>query len=395
MANNIIQCTEYDMLKVEAIINQIYYCTDSRKLYKDYGTDKNSRQQLIAEILANDNVRLNRTMPVIGKMYYVEDTNMLWKFTGRWEIVGGQTTEHNTYAVHSSSLYNGQIVTSINNTDNYITGKYGDRIIDNNGLLGDGSIVIRDNNRILRGQIEANTINSELVFKSQLDNGLLFIPNAHLPYTDLSTSYGALHLSVDNDDNSYIGAAHYYGNWNNYGSMNIIKEISESISAGYVPNETTEIMKINITCFTTEHIRISDTDVLVKSFISIRPISDTQAIAQIISVDNYHENSVVINDFGEYIFTNIGELIENVTVNCDRKIKINNDEITSTYKFPSHKDVELSITSKPGLADVVDIPECWCNQETYSTYSTRLWKKSEVLTSDDKTFEPDTIIRIK
>lgn len=50
-------------------------------------------------------------------------------------------------------------------------------MIDNNGLLKDGSVVIRDNNRIVKGKLYIDNTNNNLVISSFLGGGLRILPN--------------------------------------------------------------------------------------------------------------------------------------------------------------------------------------------------------------------------
>ena len=110
------------------------------------------------------------------------------------------------------------------------------------------------------------------------------------------------------------GSAHYYGNWNNYGNMFLIqKDNNNDIYPDYIPVNDYEIVKYYITC--TKHVDI----MYVTTHIVIRPISDSVAIAHIISINDENSNSVVQNDMGELIFTNSGEIVDNT-----RKIREGN-----------------------------------------------------------------------
>ena len=232
----------------------MYYCTDSRILYKDHGPAIQNRLRFNATILQTDNQRVNDIKPTVGKFYYVIESNSLWLFDTRWVLKIGDNTAYNTYGIEYSQTYNGQYYTPVINTDTSISGIYGDKIIDNNGLLGDGSVVIRDTNRINRGQISADNVYQQLVVESKLDNGFLFIPNGHMPYKDLSTSFGALHLTVDkklvdelNDYSEFQGCAHYYGTWHNYGDMYVIeKNKYPMVKANFTPSVNSQIFKYSI-----------------------------------------------------------------------------------------------------------------------------------------------------
>lgn len=300
------RCNQYDLFNIDASIGQIYFCTDTKVLFKDYGTTKESRERFNANILYTEDERLKDIRPVIGKYYYVEESNCLYFFDTRWQLKIGDNSKYNSYSLDNNYL------SPVINEDISITNKYGDKIIDNNGLLGNGAVCIRDTNRIIKGVMSVNDSTQELKISSYLNNGLLFIPNAHLPYNDLSTSYGALHLTVDSNldlsDNS--GQAHYYGNWNNYGDMYIIKSIEKNDDI-YLTNElnnfNNQLIKLIISCN-----KVNENDENIKTYFNIRITNKIKnninaqfnMIAEIISVkEDDNEANSIINDNGEIIYS--------------------------------------------------------------------------------------------
>ena len=373
MFRDIIKCTQYVLLNTNAKKGQLYFLTDIRALYKDTGNTKESRIRFNAIILNTDYERLNSIKPVIGKFYYVDETNSLWMYDTKWVLKVGQQQEYNTY------VYGGDHVSPVINIDDYITGKYGDKILDNNGLLGDGSLVIRDNNRIMQSNFRANNVTRMIEIKSYLDNGFLFIPNSHLPYSDLSTSLGALHLTVEKQENSLNsldlkGNAYYYGDWNNNGNIYIINKSQSNIDIDYVPNNNKEIIKFNIKCIT------EDENGEKTTYIIIRPISDSSAMVQLVSLYNENTNSAITNDLGELLFPNTQDINENLFFECSRIIKSSNGNKVCTYIFDNYNE---SITFNQNLANntfSIDIPSIWCSDNNY-TYESLRWTKDKVLTS--------------
>ena len=298
----------YDLMRTKPKIGQLYFLTDSRVLYKDFGNDLSQRLRFNAIVLYSDNDRQFNVRPEPGKFYYVEESNSLWLYDTRWVLKIGSGLQYNTYAI------DGGIMSPVINTDESVTGINGDKIIDNNGLLGNGSVVIRDVNRMTQGIIESDSLNSYLIYKSFKQNGMLFLPDASLPYNDLSTSLGALHLTIEhyesNDDLKLKGNAYYYGDWNNAGNMYVIKKInSNNIYPDYNPANDEETVKYYIECSKTEtepNINEGTSSIVknVKTYFSIRPISNHSAYIHIISFYDDNINSVVKNDLGELIFTN-------------------------------------------------------------------------------------------
>lgn len=388
MFKEIIKCTQYDLMRAKAKVGQMYFVTDSRLLYKDNGNSIAQRLVFNAIILHTESERINSIKPIIGKFYYVEETNSLWLFDTRWVLKIGNSTHFNSY-------YAGEYISPVINVDESITGKNGDKIIDNNGLLGDGSVVIRDNNRIVRATIKSDNNYNNVTIKSYLDDGFLLIPNAHLPYNDLSTSLGALHLTVEKKDTinglnlNLNGSAHYYGNWNNYGNMFLIqKDTNNNIYPDYIPVNDYEIVKYYITC--TKQVDI----MYVTTHVIIRPISDSVAIAHIISINDENSNSVVQNDMGELIFTNSGEIVDNTTIECKRRIINNNEYKISQYTFDSYGESITIKQHKESIYMEVEIGETWADNSSNNTISVDKWVKDKVLTSREIETDESYIHRI-
>lgn len=375
MFKEIIKCSRYDLMRAKPKVGQMYFLTDSRVLYKDNGNNIEQRLRFNAIILNTDVERLNSIKPVVGKFYYVEDTNSLWLFDTRWTLKIGNTVAYNTY-------YAGDYISPVINTDSTISNDNGDKIIDNNGLLGNGSVVIRDINRIARGVLSSNLAYNRLEMQSHLDDGFLFVPNAHLPYNDLSTSLGALHLTVERDElNNNLqlnGTAHYYGTWNNYGNMFLIQKANtSSLTADYIPINNYELVKFYI-------VGTKTTDNgIISNHIILRPTSDSSAIFQIISVENENSQSVVQNDMGELIFTSGGNLLENVSYECTRHIISNDNEYKCEYILDTHGVIITITQAKTSMIFEVTLPDIWNDSDKEPTISCDKWIKDKVLTSSE------------
>lgn len=376
MFNDIIKCTQYDLMRAKAKSGQMYFVTDTRALYKDNGNNIEQRLRFNAIILHTDYERLNSIKPTIGKFYYVEETNALWLFDTRWVLKIGKNLAYNTY-------YAGEYISPVINVETNISGPTGDIIIDNNGLLGDGSVVIRDINRISRGIEKANLTYNRLELKSYLDDGFLFIPNAHLPYNDLATSLGALHLTVEKNQVNYAsnlnlnGAAHYYGTWNNYGDMYLIQKDNSMITPDYIPINDYELVKFYITST-----KQTDNGV-VTNHIVLRPISDSLAIFQIISILDEDSSSVVQNDMGELIYTNSGNVLENVMYECTRRIITDNDEYKCEYILDTHGEVITISQAKNSIIYNVKLSNNWTDDNETVLIRSDKWIKDKVLTHND------------
>lgn len=389
MARQIIKCNQYDLFNTTPVTGQIYFCTDSRVLYKDNGPAKDSRSRFNAIVCNSDNDRLNNIKPVVGKFYYVVNTNQLWLFDTRWVLKIGSSSQYNAYAINNSAQYGGNVITPVINSDETIVGVDGDKIIDNNGLLGDGSVAIRDSNRIIRGLTKVDNTNQQLTFSSYLDNGFLFIPNANLPYKDLSTSLGALHLTVDRDisdinqELDLSGQAYYYGTWNNYGDMYLINRDNSSYSAGidYTPNLDKVIVKLFFTSsFSTKD--ELDEEVQMKSFITIRPISSTAAVANVVILKESDATSVTYNDVGELLYTDSGSLEENKIIDCKRNITYENGYVYCSYIFPDYDNAKIIVRQRDSIS-LVTMPEIWSDTGECDDFKMSTWTKHKVLTDAD------------
>jgi len=381
---SILKCVQYDMIILKPKIGQLYFCVDSQSLYKDFGPNKEQRLRFNAIILNSDNERVNSVRPELGKFYYVIETNSLWLYDTRWLLKIGDKSKYNTYS------YDKEVLSPVINIDSSITNSSGDKIIDNNGLLGNGSVVIRDENRIARGIIKSDNIYKQIRINSYQDDGLLFIPNAHLPYNDLSTSLGALHLTVTKEDNTIhqlngtlttTGEAFYYGDWNNYGDMYIVKKENNvnTIFPDYTPLNNKEIVKTYIVC--QKMVEIDNEFKLVKTYILIRPLTTTQAVIQIISLYNENATSVVMNDLGELIYTNSGDLLENNIFTCSRVLSIDGDIHIAKYILTEYNDniiLKESITIQEP-----SIPLLWTESGKPESISNFRWIKKRILTEDD------------
>ena len=378
MFAQVLKVTTFDMMRTKPKIGQIYYCVDSRCLYKDNGPNKEQRLRFNATIITTDYERTN-LRPVIGNYYYVSNNNCLWLFDGRWVLKAGNNANYNSYVANSDA-----VISPVINTQDVITNKNGDKIIDNNGLLGNGSVCVRDENRTIRSQISADNIYQYTKFESMLDNGFLFIPNGHLPYTDLRTSYGALHLDVEKDTTTNEiknGKADYYGEWNNYGDMNVIKRnLNTNILPDYTPLNTKEIVKTFIECSTNK--LIGGVEKLVKTYIVIRPISKTSGIVQIMSVSDNDTTSVVKNDLGELLFTNIGSLIENAQINVKRKIYRDGEYHCADYYLEEY-NTTLTLKRTENSQENNTIPSIWSDTSHETTMNTDQYIKTRVLTEAD------------
>lgn len=167
ISNGIIyKVTEYDLLSTSIKPNNYYACTDSRKMYKD--TSRNTRELLKVTMIDTEIDRVYNTRPVNGVTYYVWETNELWTYNGGWVIrIGEIQSRSSGYYYKDSDIF----ATDDPNQN---------AIIDNNGLLKDGSVVIRDINRVIKGRLYIDGTNNNLVISSFLGGGIRLLPNGYM-----------------------------------------------------------------------------------------------------------------------------------------------------------------------------------------------------------------------
>lgn len=136
-----------------------YFCTDSNRLYKDAET---GRYRITVDFINTEIDRVYNVRPANGTNYYVYETNELWLYNSAWVLLDGIPRESNGY-YYTDGL--------ISPTDDITT------VLDNNGLLGDGSVCVRDQNRVIKGKLYINARNNNLTMSSFLGGGLTFLPD--------------------------------------------------------------------------------------------------------------------------------------------------------------------------------------------------------------------------
>lgn len=163
MASKILKINEFDLNYLKNSPGTYYVCKDTNRVYRD--TD-NKRERISVIFISTELNRVYNTRPVNGKLYYIWETNELWVFSSnKWEILIGNTRT-------SSGYYY---------TSNYsLEGTQDSTVIDNNGLLKDGSVVVRDDNRIIKGKLFIDKTNNNLVISSFLGGGIRLLPNGNV-----------------------------------------------------------------------------------------------------------------------------------------------------------------------------------------------------------------------
>lgn len=185
--NKIIRLKNYDLLGTQCKKYNMYMCLDTLQLWYDESDSKRVLYAYVGVDTVNDLQK--NLIPELGTTYYCWESNSLWLWMNRWIC-----------------LYTDGKYPSAYRTDNgYIEEVYlsddQPTIVDNNGLLRDGSVVVRDANRIIKGRLYISDSMDNLVISSYLGGGVRILPNGAF------SSDGELY--IDDDARAYIR-----GEWN-------------------------------------------------------------------------------------------------------------------------------------------------------------------------------------
>ena len=163
----IYRVTEFDLLSIPKSENKIYACTDSRRLYEDISNVE--RKVLAVGQIDTEIDRIYTFKPANGAYYYVWETNELWLYNYGWELIIGDRSDldEDTYVYQTGGI-------------DYVNKSGGCCGNDNNGILGDGSVVVRDSNRLIKGKIYVDATDNDLVISSYLGGGLKLLPSGSM-----------------------------------------------------------------------------------------------------------------------------------------------------------------------------------------------------------------------
>lgn len=289
----ILKITSYDLLRTPIKKGQIYFITDTRTLYKDYSTLAVDRRIYPAVVVNTDNERVNKLRPANGVNYYVIESNCLWCFDTKWVLKNGQVAAvpYNTYYIDNTEGASPYI-----SQDEFITGKYGDKIIDNNGLMGNGAVVIRDPDRMQRGRLEANTAAQEISILSFLDNGIGLYPYGGGYNANIRKITGSLHLGVEMNVSenlvdpvtTYDGYAEYFGKFNVHGDVRLVVSDEFRDRSVYSVPEPNDAFAITGE-FIGNNLLEPDNEYLTRHIITIRPQSESAAKVEITLLSTLNE----------------------------------------------------------------------------------------------------------
>lgn len=214
--NSIIRVTEFDMLRTAIKPGNMYLCLDSQKMYYDESANRRVVYNYISVRTVND-LKYNIT-PSNNCTYYCWEDNSLWLWMNKWISIYTTTSYPSAYVYDTENN-----ITSVYNGDN------ASYPADNNGLLKDGSVVIRDRQRIIKGKLWINDQNDNLIMASFLGGGIRLLPNGaintegELFINDEGRSFIRSEFrTIDNelyvdytenpekDPNTYGGSSHLY-----------------------------------------------------------------------------------------------------------------------------------------------------------------------------------------
>lgn len=161
----------------------MYMCLDTQRLYYD---ESNSRRVVYGYTGVNTlNDMFYYITPAYGTTYYCWEDNSLWLWNNKWVSLYTDASYPSAYTYDD----NRNIVDVYNGDQPYT-------VLDNNGLLKDGSVVIRDRNRIIKGKIYIEQSNDNMTISSYLGGGIRLLPNGKMSSDD--------ELLLGDDGKSYL-----------------------------------------------------------------------------------------------------------------------------------------------------------------------------------------------
>lgn len=198
----IYRVTEFDLLSIPKSENKIYACTDSRRLYEDISNVE--RKVLDVSQIDTEIDREYNFRPTNGVYYYVWETNELWLYHYGWELIIGDRSdlEKNQYVYSSGGL-------------GYVN-KGGCCESDKNGILGDGSVVVRDSNRLIKGKLYIDETDNDLIISSFLGGGIKILPSGS---ADENGS-----LIIEDGVLNYQGDSWFNGSLRTTNDMTVVKD---------------------------------------------------------------------------------------------------------------------------------------------------------------------------
>lgn len=184
--------------QIQKVYGQIFYATDEGRMYLDT-IDGARLPDLSITVLQTESERLNiNPSNFDGDRFYVVETNVLFRcISGSWTIERGRIERE----VAQTYYPNGQLVRI-----------YSDDV-SGNGILGDGSVVVRDENRTISGILSSDSFSLNVA--SLAGNQINLNPSSN------HQGSGSLVLNAnlfENEDNN--NSALYNGDLYVFGTIN-------------------------------------------------------------------------------------------------------------------------------------------------------------------------------
>ena len=170
--NKIFKLSSFDLLRTKVKLGNMYMCTDTQVLWYDGGITANDRKVFSYISVRTVNELLYQLTPALGKNYYVWEDNSLWYWNNKWICMYSETTYPSGYVYDDIPT-----TTSPQGLNPIYRYDMPNMPADDNGLLKDGSVVIRDRNRLIKGKIYIADDNDNMTISSFLGGGLRFLPN--------------------------------------------------------------------------------------------------------------------------------------------------------------------------------------------------------------------------
>lgn len=145
----------------------MYMCLDTQRLYYDETNNRRVNYGYTGVNTMND--MMYYITPSPGTTYYCWEDNSLWLWNNKWVSLYTDTSYPSAYVYDDN-----RNITDVYNGDQPYT------VLDNNGLLKDGSVVIRDRNRIIKGKIYIEQSNDNMTISSFLGGGIRLLPNGKM-----------------------------------------------------------------------------------------------------------------------------------------------------------------------------------------------------------------------
>lgn len=178
--NKIVRLRTFDLNATPIQKGNMYMCLDTLTMY--YDQDDSNRVRYIYKGVKTRKDMLYNITPSMNTTYYCWEDNSLWLWMNKWISIYSNSQYPSAYIVDNEGIRDVYNYNSPNAP------------IDNNGLLGDGSVVIRDENRLIKGKIYIDTDENNLIISSYFGGGTRILPNGQM------STKGELYLNANEDE---------------------------------------------------------------------------------------------------------------------------------------------------------------------------------------------------